>query len=349
MTDTPTTSTLRDLLVQAFEEGTKIQNSDPARLWIQVPVDTFPGIESALLASLHAEISQLRGKVAAADRFREYADNFVLNATVSDPYLSEQWGYLTAKYDDTPSAGALAVNDAQHAVAENISAHIKATRSSGVYPTSENARELLAMVDTFYEMKSSAATPPAVARNYGHIDYYGPLCGPTTSTSDVTPPAVEDAERSCIECGGQGYWDDPGSASLRRTCWTCKGTGITPPAVADAGETGEVEPPTNRELDHAIMGACIAIETCEETLAALRRDVDALKESSAIRLGAHNTLVGRIDNLESRERPEPGSVVTDAMIDAFWSVWGVGTLDALTREPVRAALSAALAAKDGET
>ncbi len=201
MTDTPTTSTLRDLLVQAFEEGTKIQNSDPARLWIQVPVDTFPGIESALLASLHAEISQLRGKVAAADRFREYADNFVLNATVSDPYLSEQWGYLTAKYDDTPSAGALAVNDAQHAVAENISAHIKATRSSGVYPTSENARELLAMVDTFYELKSSAATPPA---------------------------------------------------------------------VADDGETGEVEPSTNRELDHAIMGACIAIETCEETLAALR-------------------------------------------------------------------------------
>lgn len=94
-----------------------------------------------------------------------------------------------------------------------------------------------------------------------------------------------------------------------------------------------------------------------EEVTALRRDVDAVslevRDATCTIVDTRDNMIyelkERIERLESRERPETDRIeVTDAMIDAFWASWGSGTLDALTRGPLRDALSSALAAREAD-
>ncbi len=175
-----------------------------------------------------------------------------------------------------------------------------------------------------------------------------------------TPTAAPVGKNPCIECGGQGYWDVPGSASLRGTCWTCKGTGITPPAVADAGET-ETERCDERFKIMLEINEHVERNYEEQAgqLATLLRDVEALTsrfDGDSFHIGEIATELQnhehRIDCIESRERPVTGDVeVTDKMMQAageeLINRHGFQAMPSqVTMNDCRAMIQAALAARE---
>lgn len=185
----------------------------------------------------------------------------------------------------------------------------------------------------------------------------------------------------CKSCGSQYYWplNDRGELELTPTQMECD-CEATPPAVADAGETGEEDlfdftitgtledDRKEMQADNSFKGVLYRLAYMEarddinrEEVTALRRDVDkstVTVESLRQSLGnslyladeRHDALNSRIVTLESRDHPEPGTVVTDEMVERGVAAFR-GSFEKLgsVRAGVSRAIDAALAAKDGGT
>jgi hypothetical protein len=253
--------------------------------------------------------------------------------------------------EDTPPAVAPVGEDVK-TVRDTLLRAVK--RYTGIYCTNDEGfgDELMSI--------ARQATPPAVARNYGHIDYYGPLCGPITAASDIAPPAVADAGETGEKTMSRYSREDYSEREIEEM------------EREDAGETGEDDlfdftitgtlEDDHKEMqsDNSFKGVLYRLAYMEarddinrEEVAALRRDVEGIDKLLGYfvhpLIGDFSDIRERIESLESRERPNAGTIkVTEKMLGAFFDKLTTDAKKGLHWTDAKFAIEAALAAREIE-